>query len=77
MTGRVARLNFAKHGEANGVVLDGGEFVHLKPDGMKKLALAIGQEVTARGKATSSQAGSLAIEAEAVNGVEIGPGKRR
>lgn len=31
-TGKVERLNHAKHGEASGVVLEGGEFIHLKPE---------------------------------------------
>ena len=69
--GTVARLNYAKHGEANGVVLDGGEFVHLKPDGMKLAGLAVGQAVSARGKATPRHDGGRAIEAEVVNGVDL------
>ncbi len=70
-------LNYAKHGEANGVVLDTGDFVHLKPDGMKAAGLRVGQEVTARGKATASESGKRAIEADVVNGEEIGHKKPR
>lgn len=72
VSGTVERLNYAKHGEANGVVLNTGDFVHLKPDGMKAAALKVGQEVSARGKATPSQSGKRAIEAEVVNGKELG-----
>jgi len=75
VTGTVKRLNYAKHGEANGVVLDGGDFVHLKPDGMKKVGLKVGQQVTAKGKGTPSPTGGRAIDADVVNGVEIGPKK--
>ena len=32
------RLNYAKHGAANGVVLDNGDFVHTRPDGFAALA---------------------------------------
>ncbi len=77
--GRVERLNYAKHGEANGVVLEGGVFVHLKPDGMKRAGLRVGQEVTARGKGAASKSGpgGRVIEAEAVDGVELGHKKPR
>ena len=77
VSGKVERLNYAKHGEANGVVLDTGDFVHLKPDGMKAAGLRVGQEVTARGKATASESGKRAIEADVVNGEEIGHKKPR
>ena len=71
VSGKVARLNYAKHGEANGVVLDSGDFIHLKPDGMKKAGLQVGHEVTAKGKATPTQAGAKAVEAEIINGVGL------
>jgi hypothetical protein len=75
LTGKVERLNYAKHGESNGVILDGGEFIHLKPDGMKKTGLKVGQQVTVRGKRKPSQSGSWAVEAEIVNGAGLGPKK--
>ncbi len=75
--GRVERLNYAKHGEANGVVLDTGDFVHLKPDGMKAAALEVGHEVSASGKPTPSRSGRRAIEARVVNGLELGHKKPR
>ncbi len=77
VAGMVQRLNYAKHGEANGVVLDTGDFVHLKPDGMKRVGLQVGQQVTASGKGGPSEAGGQAIEAKVVNGVELGSAKPR
>lgn len=71
VAGTVARLNYAKHGEANGVVLDSGDFVHLKPEGMKQTGLKVGQSVTARGGGTTSDVGTRAIEAEEVNGTKL------
>ena len=73
--GIVSRFNYAKHGEPNGVVLESGEFLHLKPDGMKHTGLQVGQQVTAEGRARPTPLGQRAIEAEAVNGVPIGPKK--
>jgi hypothetical protein len=73
--GIVSRLNYAKHGEANGVVLESGEFLHLKPDGMKHTGLQVGQQVAAEGRARPTPLGQRAIEAELVNGFSIGPKK--
>ena len=69
--GTVERLNYAKHGEANGVVLDTGDFVHLKPDGMKQLGLKVGRQVTAQGKGGPSAHGGKAFDAEIVNGTKV------
>lgn len=77
VTGTVERLNYAKHGEANGVVLDTGDFVHLKPDGMKKVGLRVGDQVAAKGRGKSFLAGTRAIDAEIVNGIALGPKKPR
>jgi hypothetical protein len=73
--GIISRLNYAKHGEVNGVVLESGEFLHLKPDGMKHTELQVGQQVTASGRARPTPLGHRAIEAELVNGFSIGPKK--
>jgi hypothetical protein len=73
--GIVSRFNYAKHGEANGVVLESGEFLHLKPDGMKHTGLQVGQQVTAEGRARPTPLGQSAIEAEVVNGIPIGSKK--
>lgn len=74
--GKVARLNYARHGEPNGVVLDSGHFIHTKPDGMKQLGLTIGSQVEATGEARALVHGEgLVVEAHRVNGVEVRKGK--
>jgi hypothetical protein len=68
-SGVVARLNFARHGEPNGVVLDSGDFIHTRPDGMRQLGLAVGDKVVARGDAQPLAHGSgQVVEASEVNG---------
>lgn len=69
--GIVARLNFTRHGEPNGVVLDNGDFLHLKPDGMKRTGLLVGQRAVATGKARPMQGGHRVIEAQAVKSLAI------
>lgn len=69
--GVVARLNFAKHGEPNGVVLDSGDFIHLKPDGMRQVGLKIGDRVEATGEARPMELGHRVVEAVEVNGVRL------
>ncbi|WP_020468008.1 hypothetical protein [Zavarzinella formosa] len=71
VAGIVTRFNYAKHGEANGVVLDTGDFVHLKPDGMIRVKLKIGDHVTADGETRPMELGGRVIEAAVVNGVKI------
>ena len=68
ITGTVARLNFAKHGEANGVILENGDFIHLKPDGMARAKLSVGDTVSAVGKLRPHVLGGVVCEAESVNG---------
>jgi hypothetical protein len=69
--GIVARFNYAKHGAPNGVVLDSGDFVHLKPEGMAASALAIGDMVDAVGEARPMAFGHRVIEARRINGKAI------
>jgi hypothetical protein len=67
--GKVVRLNFAKHGAANGVVLDSGDFVHLRPQGMERLQLKPGDQVEAEGAAHPLvTVNGWVIEAHSVNG---------
>lgn len=75
--GVVARLNYARHGEPNGVVLDTGDFVHLKPHGMRLVTLAVGDRVVAEGPSRQAVNGRLVFEAAVVNGVEITHGRPR
>lgn len=67
--GRVARFNYARHGAINGVVLDSGDFLHLKPEGFAQLSLVIGDHVEADGDAQPLVDGrGWAVEARVVNG---------
>ncbi|AWM40265.1 hypothetical protein GobsT_12750 [Gemmata obscuriglobus] len=74
--GVVTRLNYARHGEPNGVVLDTGDFVHLKPHGMRQVALAVGTRVAAEGTARPTVTGHRVIEATVVNGTKLAHGGR-
>jgi len=69
--GVVKRINYARHGEANGVVLESGDFVHLKPEGMKGVGLKVGDQVTAEGKSALMPLGQKVIEAKTINGVDV------
>ncbi|KQP35542.1 hypothetical protein [Pseudorhodoferax sp. Leaf274] len=72
--GKVVRFNFAKHGAPNGVVLDSGDFVHTRPDGLERLRLQIGDAVRAEGPAHPLATGSgRVIEARSVNGQPLAP----
>jgi hypothetical protein len=77
VAGTVVRLNYARHGEANGVVLDTGDFIHLKPDGMRRAGLVVGQRIEAEGEARPAANGGRVVEATVVNGVAVRPGKKR
>lgn len=70
-SGKVVRLNYAKHGEPNGVVLDSGDFIHLRPGGFRAAGLRIGDAVSASGDAQPMPGGGRVIEATEVNGVAI------
>jgi hypothetical protein len=69
--GVVKRINYTRHGEANGVVLESGDFVHVKPAGMKRVALKVGDHVTAEGTSALMPLGQLVIEAKTVNGIDL------
>jgi hypothetical protein len=71
--GKVVRLNHARRGEVNGGILDSGEFIHLKPHGVKAIGgLSVGQSLEARGEVRSGWSGNRVIEARTANGIEIG-----
>lgn len=76
--GRVDRINFAKHGEPNGALLDSGHFVHLKPGGARAVDLKIGQILEVQGRSKPAAHGAYQIvEADVVNGIDLSRGKRR
>ena len=67
--GKVVRINYARHGEANGVVLDSGDFIHIRPDCFAPLALVLGGQVQASGPGRPLADGSgRVIEAVELNG---------
>jgi hypothetical protein len=69
--GRVELLNYAKHGEPNGVVLDSGDFIHLHPEGFRDAALKIGDTVAAEGDAEPKIGGGFVVEATRVNDIAL------
>jgi hypothetical protein len=70
--GTVVRLNYARHGEPNGVVLDTGDFIHTKPDGFARLGLKVGDKVRAEGRAQPLATGEgRVVEAVRVNGQAV------
>jgi hypothetical protein len=72
LQGTIARVNYAKRGEPNGVVLENGNFIHLKPRLMKRSQLAVGDEVSAVGKPRPHVLGGVVLEAASVNGKKLG-----
>ena len=71
MKGTVARIHYAKHGEPNGVVLESGEFIHLRPHGMSAIGLEIGSTVAAKGELRITVLGTRMLEAHHANGYDI------
>ena len=71
ISGVVAAIHYAKHGEPNGVILESGEFIHTRPPGMKKLKLQVGSKVVAHGEARMTVLGTALIEAHEVNRVTL------
>ena len=69
--GVVSTIHFARHGQPNGVVLESGEFVHMRPHGMQRLQLVIGGKVTAIGAVRTTVLGTRLVEAHTVNGVDL------
>ena len=55
-------------------MLDTGDFIHTKPDGMARLGLNVGDKVEADGDAQMLSTGKgWAVEATTVNGKALGP----
>jgi hypothetical protein len=69
--GVAAQIHFARHGQPNGVVLQTGEFIHLRPHGMALAALEVGAKVSAIGVAGTTVLGTRMLEAHQINGVEL------
>lgn len=70
--GKVVRLNYARHGEANGVLLDSGDFVHVRPDRFATFGITIGDTVQASGPGRALADGSgRVIDAVELNGKRL------
>jgi len=70
--GVVKYLNYSRHGEVNGAVLDNGNFVHLGPKGVRLVKLAIGEKLSAEGEAATMGDGHLVMEEPSeVNGIKM------
>jgi hypothetical protein len=71
MRGKVSRVHYAKHGEPNGVVLESGEFIHLRPHGMAAVGIGVGAKVSAKGELRMTILGTRMLEARHANGYDI------
>ncbi len=74
--GIAKQLNYAKHGEVNGAILDSGDFIHLKPHGAREIQLKVGQKLKGRGSSRPMAGGGVVVEAEIVNGIAL-KGKKK
>ena len=70
--GVVASWHYARHGEPNGVILETGEFIHLRPHGMAAAGLDIGSRVNAVGELRMTVLGTRMLEAHRVNRIDLG-----
>lgn len=67
-TAVVIRFNYVRHGEPNGGVLENGDFIHAKPQGLIGLKLEIGDKVSADDEARPLKVwGGRVAEAVGVN----------
>jgi hypothetical protein len=71
LRGIVAALHYARHGQPNGVILDSGDFIHLRPHGMARSGLVVGSQVDATGAARSTALGTRVLEATRVNELDL------
>jgi hypothetical protein len=71
LKGSVASIHYARHGEPNGVLLASGDFVHLRPHGMEKAGLKVGDKVVARGERRMTVLGTTLLEAREINHMAI------
>ncbi|WP_295687557.1 hypothetical protein [uncultured Nevskia sp.] len=69
--GVVGAIHFARHGQPNGVMLQTGEFIHLRPEGMAYAELEIGSKVKAVGEVRLTMLGTRMLEAHQVNELDL------
>jgi len=71
--GTIKTLNYARHGEVNGAVLDSGDFIHLGPSA-GSIKLAVGQKITVDGVGHPMlMSEHRAVEVVAIDGKMIEP----
>ena len=75
LRGRVAGINYARQGQADGVMLDTGDFVHLGVDGFRVAELSTGDEVIATGYPQRMAGGGHFLEARRINGIPLRPAR--
>lgn len=73
LKGIIKSLNYGRHGETNGFVLENGDFVQLGPREAQRLRLEIGQELTAEGRLRKLPSGKQILRATTINGVLVVP----
>lgn len=71
IAGVVASVHFARHGQPNGVLLEGGDFIHLGPTGMEKAKLTEGSAVNAVGELRTTRLGTRLLDAHRVNRINL------
>jgi len=64
-------LHYSRHGQANGVLLDTGDFIHLRPSGMAQAGLGVGAKVSATGELRMTLLGTRMLEAQRVNRIHL------
>ena len=64
-------LALRSHGEPNGMILESGESIHLRPHGMTAAGLDIGSKVTAVGDLRMTALGTRMLEAHRVNRIDL------
>jgi hypothetical protein len=69
--GVVSAWHFARNGLPNGMILETGEFVHLRPKGMVAAAVAIGSKLIALGELRTTALGTRMLRAHRVNRVDL------
>jgi hypothetical protein len=69
--GVVAAWHYTRHGEPNGVVLETGEFIHLRPRGVVAAGLDIGSKLSATGRVRLTVLGTRLLEAHRVNRIDL------
>ena len=71
LAGQVSAVHYATSGEANGVLLDTGEFIHIGAAGMLIAGLRVGSKVRAIGSMLRTVTGSRMLAAGQVNGAPL------